>query len=189
MHRPDYTIVILGPQGSGKGTQAAIIARRFGLVHIDMGALLRRFVNAKHPLAVRVRRIMNEGMGLVPSALVTEILRRRVIRIPHTKGILFDGYPRNITQARSLDRILRRVKRQITHVIYLPISQTTTVKRLALRHREDDTPQAIKKRLQTYHRKTRPVIEYYRKRNVLHTVNGEPAVPVVTRTILKQIHE
>ncbi len=188
MQSNNYTIVILGPQGSGKGTQAEVVAERFGLVHIDMGGLLRRFVKTKHPLAARVRRIMNEGSGLVPSHLVTEILKRRVAGIPQRRGILFDGYPRNITQARALDRMLREAGRAITHVVYLPISEKTTVKRLALRHREDDTPQAIKKRLATYRRKTKPVIDYYRQRNVLVTVNGEPAIPIVTNAILKKIH-
>ncbi len=187
MPKKNYTIVILGPQGSGKGTQADILARRFGLRHIDMGALLRRFAASRHALAARVRRIMNAGTGLVPTSLVTEILTQHVQKIPRSTGILFDGYPRNITQARALHRLLQRADRQISYVIYMPISQATTVTRLALRHREDDTPAAIKKRLATYRKKTKPVIDFYRRQGVLITVNGEPDIPVVTREILKKI--
>lgn len=182
-----YTMVILGPQGSGKGTQAEILARRFHLHHIDMGQLLRRFVRSRHPQAARVRQIMNEGRGLVPSSLVIQILHQAVRRIPASQGLLFDGFPRNGVQARALDRLLRQQHRTITHVFYLPISAATTVRRLALRHREDDTPTAIRRRLDTYRKQTKPIIAYYRTRGVLITVNGEPAIPIVTRSIMKYI--
>lgn len=184
MNTQPYIIIILGPQGSGKGTQAEVLAQQFKLRHIDMGALLRAFVTSRHPQAGRVQRIMNEGKGLVPTTLVLEILRRALSKIPASVGILFDGFPRNKVQAAALDRILRRSGRIITHAFYLPISTGTTIKRLARRGRVDDTPAAITKRLATYRKKTKPVIDHYRRRGVLVTVNGEPTIPRVTQTIL-----
>ncbi|MBI5037251.1 MAG: nucleoside monophosphate kinase [Candidatus Kerfeldbacteria bacterium] len=184
MNKQPYIIIILGPQGSGKGTQAEALARRFKLRHIDMGALLRSFAASRHSQARRVQQIMNEGKGLVPTTLVLAILQRALTQIPRSAGILFDGFPRNQVQATALDRILRSSGRTITHAFYLPISTRTTIARLARRGRVDDTPAAITKRLATYRKKTKPVIDHYRRRGVLATVNGEPTIPEVTRAIL-----
>jgi adenylate kinase len=126
-------IIILGPQGSGKGTQAVVLAKKFGLQHVETGKIFRAMARRPTALGRTIHRLMNEKGRLIPSPLVIKVLRGVLKQVNLKKGLVFDGYPRNLAQARALDRLLRQLKRPLTQVFYLPISRTTTIKRLALR--------------------------------------------------------
>ncbi len=126
-------VVLLGSQGSGKGTQAKRLARHFRLAHIETGALLRSAAQSTTALGRKIDHLMNVQGKLVPDAVVVKALREAVRQVPVRKGIAFDGYPRTIKQARILDVLLRRLGRRLTHVIYLPLSAATTIQRLSLR--------------------------------------------------------
>ncbi|MFC1687956.1 adenylate kinase family protein [Patescibacteria group bacterium] len=217
---PRKHIILLGPQGSGKGTQAKYIAKMFHVSHIEMGALIRIVSREKSALGKRINHIMNKEGRLISDSVVGKILTKKLLSTPKNKGIVFDGFPRNITQARMLDRLLSRFDRELTLVIYLPLSQRSTIKRLSLRrscakcgtswilgktlakkqtkcpkcggdiiHRKDDQPQTIKKRLAEYIHKTRPIINFYKQRKILITVNGESSIPIVWKKIKKQLHD
>lgn len=126
-------MIILGPQGSGKGTQAEFLSKKFNLEHIVTGEMFRRFAKQKIALAKKIDYLVNKKGKLVPTPLVIRVLKERLKKVNRNKGIIFDGYPRNLTQAKALETILRVLKRKIDYVFYLPISQKTTIKRLALR--------------------------------------------------------
>lgn len=216
--RKILNMIILGPQGSGKGTQAEFLSKKFNLEHIVTGEMFRRLAKQRTALAKKIDYLVNKKGRLVPAPLVIRVLKERLKKVSKSKGIIFDGYPRNLTQAKALETILRALKRKIDYVLYLPISQRTTINRLAIRRscakcgqpyilgvnlkkqqkvcpncggkiiiREDDKPRAILERLKIFQRETKPLIKFYRKRRVLIKVDGEPAIPVVYKNILKHI--
>ena len=218
MQKKILNIIVLGPQGSGKGTQAKLLARKFNLEHIVTGEMFRRFAKKRTVLAKKIDYLVNKKGRLVPAPLVIRVLKERLKKVNKGKGIIFDGYPRNLTQARALETILRALKRKIDYVLYLPISQRTTIKRLAIRRscakcgqpyilsvnlkkqqkvcpkcggkiiiREDDKSKAILQRLKLYNQRTKPLVSYYHKKELLIKVNGEPTIPVVYKNILKHI--
>lgn len=126
-------IVILGPQGSGKGTQAEVLAERFHLARLETGKIFRELARRKNPLGRKMHFLINVKGRLVPSPFVIKVLKDKLANVKHARGLIFDGFPRNLVQAKALDRLLRSLGRQLTHVIYLPISRQTTIKRLARR--------------------------------------------------------
>lgn len=126
-------MVILGPQGSGKGTQAEALVKKFNLHHIETGKILRHMAKQKSALGQKIDRLINKEGKLVSGAIVIKVLEHELKKVPKKNGLLFDGYPRNRQQARVLDELLKRFGRELTHVIYLPILRVTTVKRLELR--------------------------------------------------------
>ncbi len=126
-------IVLLGPQGSGKGTQARLLTKRFRLHYIETGRLLRAMVATDPRLGRKIDALINKKGALVPDAWVNRLIEKELARVPKGRGILFDGYPRTLRQARFLDRLLKRYGRSITHVVYLPIKDQTTLKRLTKR--------------------------------------------------------
>lgn len=128
-----HNILILGPQGSGKGTQAGLLADKFALAHIETGKIFRRMAKQPTPLGRRVNRIMNQKGKLLPDSLANRVLWQALSKVPQKKGIVFDGFPRTLAQARALDRLMKRLGRRITMVINMPISRRTTIKRLSLR--------------------------------------------------------
>lgn len=128
-----FNIVVLGPQGSGKGTQAAGLAEQFKLAHIETGKVFRKISRQPTTLGRKIGFIMNQKGRLLPTSFVNKILKGELGKVNWNKGIVFDGYPRNLIQARTLDKILKLLNRQLTHAFYLPISRQSTIKRLILR--------------------------------------------------------
>lgn len=126
-------IIILGPQGSGKGTQATLLAGKYRLAHIETGKMMRAMTKQKTALGRMLHHIVNEQGRLAPTALVIRVLKNALEKVSRRRGLIFDGYPRNLDQARALDRLFRLFGRKLTHVIYMPISRKTTIKRLASR--------------------------------------------------------
>jgi len=129
----NFNIVVFGPQGSGKGTQAARLAEQFKFAHIETGKVFRKISRQSTTLGRRINFIMNQKGRLIPTSFVNKILKNELRKVNRNKGIVFDGYPRNLIQARALDKILKSLSRQLTHVFYLPISRQSTIKRLAKR--------------------------------------------------------
>ncbi|HEX4579514.1 MAG TPA: adenylate kinase [Candidatus Dormibacteraeota bacterium] len=180
--------ILFGPPGSGKGTQAAIISERFGLPHISTGQMLRDEVDAGTELGREVGPIMATG-GLVPDQTMVRVIEHRLAQPDARDGVLLDGFPRTVPQARELDEMLERTGREIGVVLFFDVPETELVRRIAHRaeldHRADDTPEAFIERMREYEAKTAPVIGYYEGRGTrVEYVNGNAPIDAVTDSIL-----
>lgn len=167
-----YVLVLLGPPGSGKGTQAVDLSKKLGIPHISLGDLLRYHKSNDTPLGRKAAEYMSKGL-LVPDSLVIEVLAERVAMPDAKAGYLLDGFPRTLNQAIELDKGLIGNKRLV--VLNLAVADADLVKRLAGRGREDDTPEVVQQRLQVYHSQTAPLIDFYKKKGVLLDINGGQA--------------
>ena len=159
-------ILVVGPQGSGKGTQAQKIAKTYGYAHISTGDELRRLRELDTPLGHQLKDVMDRG-ELVNDELMVQMIRDRLDRGDTRPGFILDGFPRNMAQAEALDALLRELERPLDIVFDLQVPDRTELiermlKRAELEGRADDTPEAIQKRLDIYDRETSPLIEYYR---------------------------
>ena len=175
-------ILLLGPQGSGKGTQAKRIADDFGLAHISTGEMLRQAIAAETPLGLAVKVIVESG-ALVPDGLMIGLIRERLDEDDTREGFILDGFPRTIAQAEALDAMLGEIGRDLDIVFELQVPDEVSMERLAKRAveegRRDDTPEAITRRLAEYHDKTEPLVGYYRLRGNLVGVHGEKTIDEV----------
>jgi adenylate kinase len=169
-------ILLLGPQGSGKGTQARRISAEYGIPHIATGDMLRAAIAEGTPLGQQVKPIL-EGGELVPDELIIEVIRERLEEPDAAAGFVLDGFPRTMGQADALDSVLREIGRELTVVFALQVSDEICIERLLKRARDeqrtDDTPDAIRRRLELYHRETEPLIEHYRTLGVLLTIHAD----------------
>ena len=169
-------ILLLGPQGSGKGTQARRISAEYGIPHIATGDMLRTAIAEGTPLGQQVKPIL-EGGELVPDELIIEVIRERLEEPDAAAGFVLDGFPRTMGQADALDTVLREIGRELTVVFALQLSDEICIERLLKRareeHRTDDTPDAIRRRLELYHRETEPLIEHYRTLGLLLTIHAD----------------
>lgn len=159
-------ILLLGPQGSGKGTQAKLISTTYGIPQIATGDMIREIKELETELGRRVREIYDRG-DLVDDATIVELIESRLDRGDTLPGFILDGFPRNTAQAEALDELLVRLGRDLDVVLELQIGdREVLLERLAKRAveegRTDDTPDAIRKRLEIYDRETAPLVEYYR---------------------------
>jgi adenylate kinase len=180
-------ILILGPQGSGKGTQAKKIAKTYGLAHFSTGDELRRLRELDTPLGQALKEVMDRG-ELVDDALMVDMIRQRLDRGDTLPGFILDGFPRNMAQAEALDSLLQELGRPLDVVLELQVPDRTELidrmlKRAEVEHRTDDTPEAIQNRLDIYDRDTAPLIEYYR------TTRGNVVGIHGDRTIDEVFHE
>jgi adenylate kinase len=169
-------ILLLGPQGSGKGTQARRISAEYGIPHIATGDMLRAAIAERTPLGQQVKPIL-EGGELVPDELIIELIRERLEEPDAAEGFVLDGFPRTMPQADALDAMLREIGRELTVVFALQVSDEICIERLLKRARDerrpDDTPEAIGRRLELYHRETEPLIEHYRTLGVLVPIHAD----------------
>ena len=172
-------LLLLGPQGSGKGTQAKRIAEAYDLAHVASGDMFRAAIAAGTPLGRRVEPLLAAG-SLVPDELTIEVIRERLAQEDAREGFVLDGFPRTMAQARALDELLAEIGRELTVVLALHVSDAVSVERLLRRAQEegrvDDTPEAIARRLAIYHEQTEPLIEYYRAQDRLVPIDGEGTV-------------
>jgi adenylate kinase len=175
-------ILLLGPQGSGKGTQAKRIAEEYGLAHISTGDMLRAEVAAGSPLGLQVKSVMDAGK-LVSDELILAIIRDRISQEDARGGFVLDGFPRNIAQADALDEMLREIGRPLDVAFELQLSDAECLarmqKRAELEGRADDTPEAMKQRLEIYHAETEPLVEHYRARAALVVIHAERSIDEV----------
>ena len=171
-------MLVLGPQGSGKGTQAQRIAASYGLAHVATGDMLRRAIAAGTGLGRRVQPIYDAGR-LVPDELMIDLIRDRLGEDDVADGFILDGFPRTMAQAEALDRMLREIDRPLSIVFLLEVPEDECVARLMRRavaeDRTDDTPEAIRTRLELYRRETEPLVEYYRAQGLLVGIHGDRA--------------
>ena len=172
-------IMILGPQGSGKGTQATRIAAAHGVPHVATGDILRTAVAEGTALGRRVAPILARG-DLVPDDLMVDLIRER---LAEEDGFVLDGFPRTVAQAEALDAMLDEIGKPLDAVILLEVSDEIATARLAGRAeaegRTDDSPEAIRNRLRLYHELTEQVVERYRDAGTLVAIDGEQGVDEV----------
>jgi adenylate kinase len=175
-------ILLLGPQGSGKGTQAKRISAEYGIPHVSTGDMLREAIAAGTELGLRVRPILDRG-ELVPDDMMVSLIRERLSLEDTANGFVLDGFPRTVAQAEALDAMLRETGRELTIVFELQLSDEACMKRLLrraqLEGRSDDTPEAIRTRLERYHRETEPVIEHYRATGNLVGIHADRSISEV----------
>ncbi len=178
-------IIILGPQGSGKGTQAQLLVEKLGLSYFEVGKILRSIAASDNQHAETVKMALNSG-NLVPDELV-RLLAWDFINKHKNGGFIFDGYPRSVAQYEHLQDMLMKFGKKIDKVIDLEISGEETIKRLIKRGREDDTPEAIRKRLELWRQQTRPVVERAKREGILLEIDGERPIEVIRQDIYDQI--
>jgi adenylate kinase len=175
-------LLLLGPQGSGKGTQAARMVADYGIPHVSTGDMFRAAIAAGTDLGQRVEPILAAG-DLVPDALTVELIRERLAQPDARRGFVLDGFPRNLAQARALDRMLDEIGRDLDAVLYFELPDDVAIERLRGRARaegrSDDTPDAIERRLAIYHAQTEPLAEYYRARDRLVPLHAERSIDEV----------
>jgi adenylate kinase len=169
-------VLILGPQGSGKGTQAARIASEYGIPHVATGEMFRDAIAARTPLGLEVEPILESG-ALVPDELTIGLMRERLSQDGAEGGFVLDGFPRNGAQAEALDALLEELDRPLDVVLDLQVPDDVCMERLLRRAeqegRTDDSPDVIAKRLDIFHRETEPLISYYLPRGIVVGVHGD----------------
>jgi adenylate kinase len=185
-------LILLGPPGAGKGTQAQRLIHRYGLVQLSTGEMLRAAVAAETPVGLKAKDIMANG-GLVPDEVVIGIISDRMDQPDAAKGFILDGFPRTVPQAEALDDLLKRKHIRLDAVIELRVNESALLQRVETRVAEmrargeevriDDTPEVLSKRLASYRSLTEPLIHYYSERRKLLTVDGMMTIEHVTREI------
>jgi len=179
-------LLIVGPQGSGKGTQAARIAQTLGIPTVSTGDVFRANIQAGTPLGEQVKAITAAG-NLVSDELTGQIVRDRLSEADAADGFLLDGYPRNIQQVGDLDAFLTERGESLDAVIELNVPRDESIARLALRAKEqgrtDDTDEAIAKRLSIYESETAPILDVYRERGIVDTIDGVGSLDEITARI------
>jgi adenylate kinase len=180
-------ILVLGPQGSGKGTQANKVARTYGIPHIATGDMLREMRELSTPLGRELKEVLDSG-ELVNDELMIELIRDRLSRGDTIPGFILDGFPRTMAQAEALDDLLRDLDRSLDIVFEFQVPHREQLverllRRAQLENRADDTPDAIERRLELYDRETAPLVEYYR------TTRGNVVGIHADRTVDEVFHE
>ena len=179
-------LVIFGPPGAGKGTQSKFIVKKYNFYQLSTGELLRKEINNKSKLGEEISSIINSGK-LVSDDIVSNLIEKFVSNKNFQNKLIFDGYPRNLSQAQNLDTLLKNYNQKIQLVLKLSVSLDVIKKRISERlsqeKRSDDTEDIVIKRFQTYEKSTAPVIDYYKKSNLLKVVNGEATISEINNEI------
>lgn len=212
-------LVMLGAPGAGKGTQAKILAKKYGIPHISTGDIFRENIRNKTELGIKAYAFISKGQ-LVPDELVLDLIADRLTEKDTKNGFVLDGFPRTIPQAISLDETLSNLETDIDKVVNIHVSDENIVKRMSGRRackdcgatyhiknlppkidgkcdncdgelilRSDDKPETVLKRLEVYHNQTQPLIEYYENKKVLLTVDGSNPVEEIFEAIVKELGE
>jgi len=174
-------VLIVGPQGAGKGTQASLLAENLGIPHISTGDIFRANVGAGTELGVLAKKYMDAG-ELVPDEVTVAMVAARFDEPDASKGFLLDGFPRTVTQANKLAEILVERGEDIDKVLLLEVPDGVLLERMLARGRADDTAEAISRRLELYHSETKPLLEYYANR--LAAIDGVGGIEDVQRRAL-----
>jgi adenylate kinase len=179
-------VILMGPPGSGKGTQARLLCDENGFRHLATGDLFREHLRNGTLLGKLAEQWTSKG-AYVPDDVTIKMVRETLDTIPQGTRIVFDGFPRTVEQARALDDLLRERGRRIDHVLVLDVPREEIVQRLGARTRTDDTPEVVRKRLEVYDAQTRPVIEHYRGAGALRYVSGTGPVTDVRERLRKAV--
>ena len=177
-------LLFLGPPGAGKGTQASLISETNSYLHLSTGELLRNEVEKKTNLGIQIKEIINSGK-LVDDKLVLEIVKQNLAL--SNEGWILDGYPRNISQADSLTKVLDELNQPLEKVFYLNLDEETLVKRLLNRGRTDDNEKIIRTRLDIYNETTQPLIGYYKNLNILEYIDGDRDLKTISDDIKQKM--
>jgi adenylate kinase len=180
-------VLLIGPPGSGKGTQGERLAARLGLEHLAAGDLLRAEVEEGTPLGKEVADMMQRG-ELVPDRVIISLLMPRVLAASEANGYLLDGFPRSVEQAMEARKLAELAAAGPDAVIYLDAPREELVRRIlaraAIEGRADDNPETVMNRLRVFDEATRPLVDHYRQRGLLHIVNADQHEDEVTEDIL-----
>lgn len=210
-------ILLIGPPGGGKGTQAKKISSKYNIPQISTGDMLREHVKNLSPLGIQAKEFMDSG-GLVPDNLILEMMKKKLSDNECQNGYILDGFPRTLPQAEGLDKILDQIDSKLNKVIIIEVNDNTIIDRMSGRRvhknsgriyhikfnppknegldditneplsiREDDKEETVKNRLEIYHDITKPLINYYNKKNILFKVNGEDEINNVFLNIIKEL--
>jgi len=211
-------VVLLGPPGAGKGTQAARLAQGLDVPHISSGDLFREHLQSESDLGREARRFINQG-ELVPDDVTIGMLRERLSRSDCGSGAILDGFPRTLSQAQALDEILEGLGANLKAVLYLHVSEGELIGRLTgrwmcsqghiynlrfnppqeegicdldgtpLYQRDDDQEQTVRQRIQVYHKQTMPLVEYYTQRDLLVEIDGDQPIDAITTALMSAVNE
>lgn len=210
-------IIMLGAPGAGKGTQANILADKYGIPHISTGDIFRANIKQQTALGLKAKSYMDQGL-LVPDELVVDLVADRLKQDDCTKGFILDGFPRTLVQADSLDHALKEMKTSITAAVNVDVADEHIIKRMSGRRacincgatyhveslkpkvegvcdkcsdklvlRDDDQPETVKKRLVVYHEQTQPLIDYYSNKDALVTVDGTKGINEIAEEIVEHL--
>ena len=172
-------IIIFGPPGAGKGTQSKFIEKKYNLLQLSTGELLRNEIKNKTQLGLEISSIINSG-DLVSDDIVSKLIEKYISDKKNKQRLIFDGYPRNLDQAKNLDKLLKKYNQQIDIVLKLSVSLETIKKRITERksqeQRTDDSDEIAIKRFKTYELSSEPVLDYYKQSNLLKVINGENTI-------------
>jgi len=215
MTEKNLNLIILGPPGSGKGTQAFKIAQKFNLKYISTGEYTRKLALEKSSQGELIKKYLKKGQ-LIPNEIIDQFVKEEVEKTPLNQGIVFDGYPRDLPQAKFLENVFTKNGRKM-RVIYLDVSEEESTKRILSRggrkscqvcgtdygvdypknkcphcgsslvQRIDDTPTIVKKRFREFLQKTKPVIEFFKNKEGVILINGEQSIEKVFKDIIKRI--
>ena len=183
-------ILILGAPGSGKGTQGKILAERLGLPKITTGDILRAAMKDGTPLGKQAKEYYDKGQ-LVPDSVILDLIKAELAKPEAKDGAIFDGFPRTAAQAELVDKTLAERGQRLNHILLLDVDEDELVRRMSARAsqegRSDDTPEAIKTRLNVYRRDTAPLIAHFGQRGIVHRVPGGGTVEQITEEIKRII--
>ena len=186
-----FNLILFGPPGAGKGTQAIKIAEKYGWKHVSTGDILRSEVSQGTPLGLKVKAVMEAG-HLVSDELLIEIMESVFRKDDNAGGFVLDGFPRTLKQARELDMMLTKLRTKVSLVLSLDVDEDELVKRLLKRAqdqgRKDDTEEVIKNRLVQYHQHTKPLVDYYKGMGLLKSVTGIGSVEAIFTSLCKSIN-
>src|SRR5437764_3652557 len=185
-------LVLLGPPGAGKGTQAQRLVEKYGIAQLSTGDMLRAAVKAGTPIGVRAKAMMDRG-ELVPDDMVVGIVADRIEQSDAKKGFILDGFPRTVPQAQALDRMLAEKGLKLDAVIELKCDAGILHRRIATRNaqaqargetlRPDDDPVILKRRIEAYQEQTAPLVDYYRSKSMLKTLDGMAPIGAVAKAV------
>lgn len=185
-------LVLFGPPGAGKGTQSANLIKKYNLIHLSTGDILRAEVAAQTPLGIEAKKLMDAG-NLVPDEVVIGMINNKLDENKSANGFIFDGFPRTTAQAEALDKLLDEKQTQINHMLALQVPDSELINRLLLRGQEsgradDANEEIIANRIKTYNDKTAPLIQYYQNQGKYTAIDGVGSLPEIFDRLVAAIH-
>ncbi len=181
-------IILFGPPGAGKGTQAEKMETHFNIPHLSTGKIFRENIKNETPLGKKVKSILDEGK-LVPDETVVDLIKDELSKNDYKDGVILDGFPRTVAQAEALDQFLENNGQEIDAFITLSVPEQELIDRILSRGegRSDDTPEKVKTRLKVYHNETAPVLNHYKSKNAVKEIDGVGSIDVIFNRIKKAV--